>query len=227
MAYLCNVNKILRHIEYMASRRDCVIIPDLGAVLGSWRSSYYDADNELLMPPTREFSFNPELRSGDGMLASSVARAEGLSYEAALRLVREDVESMWQQLRTYGDVPLGKLGVLHFSESENVVTFTPFAADRLSPATAWLRPIAAREAIAKARSKDAGETPMVRFSPLRRAIRIAASVAVLFGVGMIASTPISVPDDVTYASLAPEVEQISPEQLLPELTVPASRPLIM
>ncbi len=211
----------------MASRRDCVIIPDFGAVLGSWRSSYYDAESETLMPPRREFSFNPELRTGDGLLASSLARAEGVSYEMALRMVREDVESMWQQLRSYGDVPLGKLGVLHFSQEDNLVTFTPFASDRLSPATAWLCPVAAKEAIVEARRKSEDSAPVVRFRPLRRAMRIAASIAVLLGVGMVVSTPISVPGDVTYASLSPVVEQVSPDRLVPSLTVPEARTLTM
>lgn len=210
----------------MASRRDCVIIPDMGAVLASWCSSRYDAENEMLLPPAREFSFNPELRSADGLLVDSVARAESISYEAARRIVRDDVATMWQQLRSYGDVPLGRLGVLHFHEEDSTLTFTPFASDCLSPATGWLRPIQVREAIVEARRT--AETPRyMRISPVKRFIRVAASIAVLLGLGVVVSTPLSVPDDVTYASMAPKVETVNPASLMPTMTVPEPCPLIM
>ena len=227
MAYLCNVNKILRHIEYIASRRDCVIIPGLGAVLASMRSSRYDAESEMLIPPSRVFSFNSELRDSDGMLTASVARAEQVSYAQASRIVKEDVEAMCAQLRAYGDVPLGKLGVLHYHSEENTVTFTPFAADRLSPATAWLCPIHTREVMAEARNKQQEAAKPVHFSPMRRAMRVAASLAVLIGLGLVLSTPMSVPDEVTYASFAPEIEQVAPETPPMQYNVPEACPLMM
>ncbi len=211
----------------MASRRECVIIPDFGAVLASWRSSVYDARNEVLLPPAREFSFNPELRGNDGMLVASVARAEGISYDAALRLVRDDVDSMRSQLVSYGDVPLGKLGVLHFNSSDSTITFTPFPADRLSVATAWLCPIPAREAIVEARRRNGDAPVAIRVSPFRKAVRVAASFAVLLGIGIVASTPMSVPEDVTYASLAPEVSATETGIPSAGISAPASAPIIM
>lgn len=211
----------------MASRRDCVIVPGLGAVLATWRSSSYDADSETLLPPSRVFSFNPELRSSDGMLSASVARAEGVTFETAVRMVKDDVEAMWLQLRTYGDVPLGKLGVLHFHAGDNTVTFTPFPSDRLSPASVWLRPIPVREVLSAARARDNAPAAPVRFSPFRRAVRIAASVAVLLGLGLVVSTPVDVPDDVAYASFAPEIEQVAPGNLVPQISVPEACPITM
>lgn len=221
------MNKILRHIEYMVSRRDCVIIPGFGAVLASWCSSRYDAEKELLMPPHREFSFNPELRASDGLLAASISRADGISYDSAVRIIKDDVESMIQQLRSYGDVPLGKVGVLHYSSESGIITFTPFDADRLSPSTSWLRPLSVREARAEGRQIRTEQASPVRFSPVKRAWRVAASIAVLLGISLVASTPISVPGDVTYASLAPQIEQVTPEFPAEQIQIPEAQPLTM
>ena len=106
------MNNVTAHIEYLLLFRDCVIVPSFGAVLAHCAPARYDSASGEFMPPRREFSFNGGLTRGDGLLVASVARREGISYEAASRIVAEGVESMKRQLAADGVLPLGRIGVL-------------------------------------------------------------------------------------------------------------------
>ena len=42
-------------------------------LLGTQVSAELDTENELIYPPTKQISFNAQLKSNDGLLANSVA----------------------------------------------------------------------------------------------------------------------------------------------------------
>lgn len=223
------MDAIIRHIEYLASRHECVIIPGIGGVLASCAPARYDAEAQMFMPPSRVYSFNAELRMNDGLLAQSVARANTITYAAASRIVQTETEAMLCQLTTLGELPLGRLGVLRYADG--AIEFAPFPTDRISVATSWLSPVPAVDVKAQAR-RVAGETDepvRLRVSPWRRAARLAASVAVLAAIGFVASTPITAPQGMSYARMAPTVTApvAEPELTAPTIRVPERAPIVM
>ncbi|MDE7375454.1 MAG: SPOR domain-containing protein [Muribaculaceae bacterium] len=202
---------MIRHIEYLISRTDCVIIPGIGALLAHRQSAQFDFDNQRVVPPSRVFSFNGQLTETDGALAYSVARAESISLEAASDKVKAETEAMKRQLMLDGQLSLGRVGTLTADAESGSITFNSFAADALSIATAWLPTVEVKPA---EHEEIVVETPVRPTRHWARFAKIAASVAVLLGICFVASTPIVV-NDMLLASLAPELQHVAAEELLP------------
>lgn len=208
------MNFVIRHIEYLISRNECVIIPGLGAILACRQSARLDMDQMVMYAPHRIFSFNPSLKKSDGTLACSIARSKSISYEEACSIVSEEVEMMNRQLRLQGEFPLGRIGNLFLTEGADVPEFQPYPNDCLSVDTAWLPSVDLASTAAEEEEENVIEPTITPLSPFARFIRIAASIALLVCLCFIASTPISV-NDAALASLTPQLKQVSPETFMP------------
>lgn len=210
------MNLTVRHLEYLISRHDCVIVPGLGAVLARNVSAEESADCGRWTPPCRNYSFNGSLTETDGLLAGSVARALGISHERATELLADELLGMRRQLDHEGSLSLGRVGRL-YRESDEGVLFEPAEKDLLSPFATWYRPFELRPvAVAEAglTEGDSGRR-VAKLTPFGRFVRIAAAIIVLVAVGLAVSTPVSV-EDAQYASLTlPSIK--SPKKV----TVPA------
>src|SRR5690554_3462285 len=55
--YLCSMNQLIYHIEFLLHEHNCVIIPDLGGFVINAIQSSRDSNNAL-MPPSCELVFN-------------------------------------------------------------------------------------------------------------------------------------------------------------------------
>lgn len=197
------MNQLIRHIEYLISRNDCVIIPRLGALLAHYCPARVDETSGVINPPYRHFTFNSGIRDNDAMLAMSICRASGISCQQAIDYVNKEVDSMLHQLHSLGSLSLGKAGTLYYNASDCTCEFEPFTDDRLSVATAWLPTVTAIKIDDEsADDNDINEESRPLWS---RISRVAAVAAVLIGVWFVASTPVSVDNkSVLPASLAPD-----------------------
>lgn len=195
------MNLTVRHLEYLISRYDCVIVPGLGAVLARNVSAEESADCGRWTPPCRNYSFNGSLTETDGLLAGSVARALGISHERATELLADELLGMRRQLDHEGSLSLGRVGRL-YRESDEGVLFEPAEKDLLTPFATWYRPFELRPVnVAAAEVPD--NEPLrkgAKLTPFGRFMRIAAAIIVLVAVGLAVSTPVSV-EDAQYASL--------------------------
>lgn len=201
------MNDLIRHIEYLlASGHECVAVPGLGAVLAHGISARYDESCKAFVAPSRSFSFNPELNHNDGMLAWSLARGRGLTYDAAARMLAEEVADLKRDLSHEGVLALGRVGVLNMRDGR--LDFIPGDPSLLSPSILWLPQVnivacderrASR--IAEVAEEDVVNSRFPRLRPrLMRAVKVAASLAVLVMLGVVVSTPIKV-DNPQYASM--------------------------
>lgn len=208
------MNLIGRHIEYLIRYNDCVIVPGWGAFIANTQSAVLNEHN-VLMPPTRSLGFNPSLIHDDGLLASSIVRKTGVTYDVAIKQIAEAVNSLNHQLKLQGEIAISNIGVFT-KKSNDALLFEPFA--KTSAATSFMGLPKARLVPILAHSKVEDEKPISKkdtiYVPIRRSwTRIAASVAVVLGLGFVFSTPI-VNDDANLASLstptisAPEKVQI-------------------
>lgn len=135
------MNLVIDHLEYLLRRHDCVTVPGIGALMVRYRPARFDSRNPLvLLPPSRELAFNGALVESDGMLESSVARRNGVSFEAASRIVEDETESLLEQLKKFGTIALGRLGELNFSEYGTII-FSPFDASGWDFSHYGLRPL--------------------------------------------------------------------------------------
>lgn len=165
------------HISYLLNRSGLVIVPGFGGFVVKYNEAVYSVESGLWIPPCRVVSFNPELLYNDGSLCQSVARSEGIPYEAAVRLVETTVAAWRSQINAEGELVLDGIGRFAMCggtapvyEPENYIA----EASLLGLPTFKLPELDATETTAGA------DDITHRARQLRdRVIRIAASVAVI------------------------------------------------
>lgn len=121
---------LILHIEYLLQRHDCVAIPGIGALIVEYFPARIDENDYTILPPTRSISLNTYITHDDGLLASSIARREGVSFEQARTLMQKEIESIREALRQEGEFEIGNIGILRLNE-ENKPEFHPL----LSPSS--------------------------------------------------------------------------------------------
>lgn len=182
-----------RHIQFLITCHDCVIIPGWGALIAHRIPARIDSAASLLYPPSAIVVFNPSINHDDAMIATSVARTEGWTPEAASREVAEYASSLRRRIEAEGSVALPRIGTFRLSP-DHTILFDPDAEGVANAAFCGLPEIALQplEQAAEAESEAPQISLARRTTTLgKRVIRVAASVAVLLGLGLTLSTPIS------------------------------------
>lgn len=176
------VKTLTPHIQYLLVKNDCVVIPGWGALVAS--VSHSRMIDGRLTPPCRSIGFNQSLTHTDGMLASSIARRDGISYQVADSIVREGVDELRNIYDVNGEVSIDRVGTFTRDANGSMI-FSP-ASDSIANSPFFGLPVLAL-------APDESEIPeerTPRFMPLRRAVRVAASVAILTLLGFVLSTPV-------------------------------------
>lgn len=203
---------IIEHIEYLMTRHDCVVVPGWGAFIANYRSSHYDEGREVFERPRREVGFNAEVTHNDGLLVQSIMRREGMGFDEAVRFIADSVAVYRQQLSADNEVSMGRLGYFRRNDGR-YIEFIPFSTAHSNDAYFGLadvdiKSVTALERELAAPAGDESESTVVgdgRNLFTRRAVRIAASVAVLIGLGITLTTPIIADRHGQDASMAPTV----------------------
>ena len=215
--YLCVMFSIIEHIEYLMTRYDCVVIPQWGAFIANYSAAHYDEDKSCWQRPRRTIGFNANVSHNDGLLAQSLVRREGMSYDEAMAFIADSVTTFRQQLSMDSEVSMGRLGYFK-SSGGRYVEFVPFHHDNACDlyyglADMELRTVETLESQTVAADSDAAFVPKERNFFSRKATQIAASIAVLIGLGVLLSTPVIVDRNHHKASIAPEVTAPQSQQL--------------
>lgn len=200
---------MIRHIEYLMLRHECVAIPGFGAIIAHYRPAYIDRELGCMFPPSRTLGFNPDITHNDGLLASSIARGTETTFDNAMAMLSKEVAALKLQLENSGEFALGRLGI--FSRSDNgAITFEPFSKTAITPRLAGLRAIAVTpisETVrneAEATASEQANSSSVR----RRVLNIAASVALLLCLGVTMTTPI-IENKAAFAGIASGITSTS------------------
>ena len=209
---------VIEHIEYLLSRYDCVTIPGWGAFIAQYVEARYDEDCSLLSCPRRTISFNAQLDHNDGLLAQSLMKHEGVTYDEAMRQIADCVKVFTDQLSAGCEVPIARLGRF-VRNGGQINEFVPFDGVGRIDSFYGLKAveILTVEALEKASVDEEHVSSVVpgRRNPfIRKALEIAASVVVLLGLSVLLTTPIVVNrDQLDQASMAPTVTAPQPQQL--------------
>lgn len=188
------MNMISQHIEYLVRYNDCVIVPGWGAFIAQYQSASIVAEQNMLMPPVRTLVFNPSLSHDDGLLASSIARRFGMSYDVAMKRISEDVYAMKHQLNIGGEIVLPKIGVFRQNEADSTMLFEPFIngisnSKYLGLSLIDIKPIKEYRKVAQVEKHRSKQDTI--YVPIRRSwVRAVASIIIMLGLGLTLSTPI-------------------------------------
>lgn len=202
---------LVKHIEYLLHRHDCVILPGLGALLVVHRPAVINESWVMAIPPVRTLCFNSAIHHNDGLLATSVARKERISYAEALQSVESDIADYRAALTADGQVRLGRLGVLKM-DGEECVSFSPFRQDTQWGFTNIPLPIPSETVENNEKPYSAADNRYLHLRIPRQALKIAACLALV----TMAALSFILPDTGTvkrdYASVLPIERLATPAQ---------------
>ena len=126
---LLKVN-IGKYIHELLLENETVIIPGFGAFVSIYKPAEINQDTNELKPPSKEISFNQQIRNNDGLLVGSVALGEGVSHFDALKKIEKERENIIYQLDKSEQVTLKETGELFVNEN-NEIQFKPYEDENL------------------------------------------------------------------------------------------------
>lgn len=132
------MERLALHIEYLLLRHDCVVVPGFGAFINVYHSALEDSETHSFQPMTTEVRFNSALKHNDGMLATSYARRERVSYAEGREMVRVAVSDLLDTLALEGEVSIGRIGRIRTDNSGNLSFHPLLTTNRLAAALGYL-----------------------------------------------------------------------------------------
>lgn len=209
------MNSVAAHMEYLLREHNCVVLPGLGAFICNYEPAHFDADNgNRLCPPGRRLAFNELIDNNDGLVASSISRRHGISFDAACRVISDEVGRIRRALSDAGSLRFGRLGTLTVTGSGHIA-FEPaqyagingylfgLQPIRLQPVAHETQSAASLPSVPSSAPLRAKEHHRRRISVRTVAMSVAASLAVLLTVGMLLVPPIRTSQPTQTASIAP------------------------
>ncbi len=118
-----NLN-LTTYIRELLSKHDCVILPGFGGLITHYKEADIDHVQGYIFPPSKEISFNQELKLNDGLLINYVARKAHISYAEAKNEIENLVKGFNEQLANKEILALPEIGKLYF-DVENKLQFIP------------------------------------------------------------------------------------------------------
>ena len=116
---------IINHISDVLYRHDCVIIPDFGGIIASYKPASISPGNDQILPPSKSIAFNIQLKADDGLLTNNIARAENIGFKDAADKIKKFVNQCEQRLTTKEKLVFSDIGSFHY-DVENNLQFTPY-----------------------------------------------------------------------------------------------------
>lgn len=132
--------EIGKYIHELLLENDMVIIPGFGAFVSNYKPAEINEETNEMKPPSKEVTFNRQIRNNDGLLVGSVAQGEAVSHFDALKLIEKERENIIFQLDKGEKVTIQETGELYIDES-NEVKFTPFENENLLIESFGLEPV--------------------------------------------------------------------------------------
>jgi hypothetical protein len=113
--------KLDQHISDLLYRYDCVVVPDFGGFLANYQPAKINSRTNTFSPPAKKVSFNRNLNSNDGLLASHIVQKYDVSYENALLSISNCVNDYQKELKLGKRVLIENVGVLYLDSGKNIL----------------------------------------------------------------------------------------------------------
>lgn len=198
-------------------RHDCVAIPGWGSFIANYSTAHYNDEQAVMEHPRRDIGFNASASHNDGLLAQSLMRRDGMSYDEAMRFIADSVSAFRQQLAKNCDVSMGRLGYFR-NNADQHVEFVPSMGNYICDCFYGLTDLDIKTVTILEQELNEQEfartiVPERRHLFSRKAAQIAASAVALIGLGILLSTPIIVDRNHDTASMTPTISAPQAQQL--------------
>ena len=115
------MNRPIEHyISDLLYLHDCVIIPGFGGFVGNKKSAYIHPVSGIIYPPSKAFLFNKNLRQNDGLLATHIARMEGIELSKTTDLIEDFVKKIQSELEQRSAFKLQNVGTFTKGKEGNI-----------------------------------------------------------------------------------------------------------
>ena len=112
--------KIDLYISDLLYSYDCVVIPDFGGFVANYASAKIQPIQHKIAPPSKQISFNKNLKSNDGLLGNHIAEKQSLSYSEANELIKAFVDQSIEGLNKGDKIKIEKVGTLFLDPERNI-----------------------------------------------------------------------------------------------------------
>ncbi len=119
-------SKIEQIVAAAVAKYDCVILPEFGAFVSRYVSAEINRSSNIILPPSKNISFNVHLKHNDGLLAGILAKELNVGYEAALDTLKNYTRTIIDTIQTEKRIELKYLGVL-FINNAQLLQFEPYS----------------------------------------------------------------------------------------------------
>lgn len=109
-----------KYLQQLLLENETVIIPGFGAFISNYKPAEIDEETNEMKPPSKEISFNQQIRNNDGLLVGCVAQGEVVSHFDALKQIEKERENLLYELDKHGKAFLEEIGDLFFNENHEI-----------------------------------------------------------------------------------------------------------
>ena len=114
---------LIQYIKELLYQQECVTLPGFGSFLTQTYPIKVNRYTGEFTPPFRSISFNRLIQENDGLLASYIAKREGVSYPDALAMIEKELQH-WNKRLDRETMILPGIGEFSFN-AENKLRFLP------------------------------------------------------------------------------------------------------
>ena len=175
---------IVQHIEYLFCNNDCVVIPQLGTFIAQYSNAEFQGSE--IKSPKRGICFNSLINHNDGLLAYSLMKRHGVTYDKAVAIISNQVGKIKELLNRGNEVPVGALGTI--KQGKVNIEFTPFSNSCVQGEYYGLADLDLSLPVVNANNVTTSNDNHSR--QWKQALQWAASIIIVLGLGFILSTPI-------------------------------------
>ncbi len=116
--------QVENYIQKLLFENNCVVIPNFGGFIAEFKSVEIHPITHRFTPPSKRVAFNEQLNSNDGLLASTIARGEGIVIEDAYELIKQFILNINNELQSNNNYIFQEIGKL-FYNIEDRLEFEP------------------------------------------------------------------------------------------------------
>lgn len=167
---------IIKCLAELLFDNECVIIPEFGAFISKENAARLDYAVHRLTPPTKEFAFNAQLTSDDGVFVNYLSERQHVTREDAASILHDFAMQSLARLEVEKELELENIGKLYYVDSQTI-TFVAaadanFCGDAFGLTTFTAQPIFRSETYRELKSnievqQKAKNTPMTVFDEIQ------------------------------------------------------------
>ncbi len=114
------IKQISKTIQNLLLDYNYVAIPGLGAFVSNYQPAKIVEEKNIILPPSKDISFNSDLKNNDGLLIHALSQQEKITLQKAEQLIKLFVKDVFTQLDEGERIIFDKIGILRFNQQLNI-----------------------------------------------------------------------------------------------------------